>query len=143
MTLTSKMQNLHIRHPCHQPRRSYLSYGDVVGDSRWLRSLIATQLLICVLVMACFVSSVDPDLDGGMPRRRLAPLQTANSYGSVSPKKRPQQSAVFYLNGGPPRSRTGHQRIMHTTSAFAAPFGFVVWTVSCLYGSPVQSLHLP
>ncbi|GBH14631.1 Signal recognition particle GTPase [Pseudomonas syringae pv. actinidiae] len=59
MLTDSKMQNLHIRHACYQPRRGYLSYGDVVGDSRWLRSLIATELLICVLVMASFVSSVE------------------------------------------------------------------------------------
>jgi hypothetical protein len=32
---------------------------------------------------------------------------------------------------------------MLTTSAFAAPFGFVVWTVSCRYDLPVQSLHVP
>ena len=29
------------------------------------------------------------------------------------------------------------------TTAFAAPFGFVVWTVSSLYEFAVQSLHLP
>ena len=34
------------------------TYGDVVGNSRLVRSLIATQLLICVFVMAGFVSSV-------------------------------------------------------------------------------------
>jgi len=43
--------------------------------------------------------------------------------------------------GGPPVSRTRNQRIMLTTSAFAACFQFVVWTVSCLYDLPVQSLH--
>jgi hypothetical protein len=32
---------------------------------------------------------------------------------------------------------------MLTTTAFAARFRFVVWTVSCLYDLPVQSLHLP
>ncbi len=26
--------------------------------------------------------------------------------------------------------------------AFATPFGFVVWTVSCHYDLPVQSLHV-
>jgi len=26
--------------------------------------------------------------------------------------------------------------------AFATPFGFVVWTVSCRYDLPVQSLHV-
>ncbi|VVM53268.1 ion channel [Pseudomonas fluorescens] len=55
------------------------TYGDVVGNSRLVRSLIATQLLICVFVMAGFVSSVvskpgrrdgdtslspDPDISG-------------------------------------------------------------------------------
>ena len=45
--------------------------------------------------------------------------------------------------GGPPGSRTQHQRIMRTTTAFAARFQFVVWTVSCHYDPPVQSLHLP
>lgn len=34
------------------------TYGDVVGNSRLVRSLIAIQLLICVFVMAGFVSSV-------------------------------------------------------------------------------------
>jgi hypothetical protein len=34
------------------------TYGDLVGNSRWVRSLIAAQLLICVFVMAGFVSSV-------------------------------------------------------------------------------------
>jgi len=32
---------------------------------------------------------------------------------------------------------------MLTTTAFTACFQFVVWTVSCLYDLPVQSLHLP
>lgn len=34
------------------------TYGDVVGNSKLVRSLIAAQLLICVFVMAGFVSSV-------------------------------------------------------------------------------------
>ena len=46
-------------------------------------------------------------------------------------------------NGGPPESRTRHQRIMLTTTVFTACFQFVVWTVSCLYDLPVQSLHVP
>ena len=33
--------------------------------------------------------------------------------------------------------------LCYSTSAFAAPFGFVVWTFSSLYGSPIKSLHLP
>lgn len=76
---------------------------------------------------------------------RWALIQAIEPNGRLVPKKKRPHHQVrsFYLNGGPPRSRTGHQRIMRTTSAFAAPFGFVVWTVSCLYGSPVQSLHLP
>jgi|GEM_PF-2146699 hypothetical protein len=32
---------------------------------------------------------------------------------------------------------------MLTTTVFTAFFQFVVWTVSCLYDLPVQSLHLP
>jgi len=32
---------------------------------------------------------------------------------------------------------------MLTASAFAAPFGFVVWTIPSLYASAVWSLHLP
>ena len=47
------------------------------------------------------------------------------------------------LFGGPPESRTRHQRIMLTTTVFTACFQFVVWTVSCLYDLPVQSLHVP
>ena len=31
----------------------------------------------------------------------------------------------------------------YSTTVFTAPFGFGVWTVSCLYDPPVQSLHLP
>ena len=46
-------------------------------------------------------------------------------------------------SGGPPESRTRHQRIMLTTTVFTARFRFVVWTVSCRYDLPVQSLHLP
>lgn len=69
---------------------------------------------------------------------KKASVETARGRND---KARPYGLAFGF--GGPPRSRTGHQRIMRTTSAFAAPFGFVVWTVSCLYGSPVQSLHLP
>lgn len=34
------------------------TYGDLVGNSRWVRSLISAQLLICVFVMGGFVSSV-------------------------------------------------------------------------------------
>lgn len=44
-------------------------------------------------------------------------IQAAEPYGRLAPKKRPHhQVRSFYLNGGPPRSRTGHQRIMRTTS---------------------------
>ncbi len=32
---------------------------------------------------------------------------------------------------------------MLTTTVFTACFQFVVWTVSCLYDLPVQSLHFP
>jgi len=49
----------------------------------------------------------------------------------------------FLKSGGPPGSRTPHQRIMLTTTVFTARFRFVVWTVSCRYDLPVQSLHLP
>lgn len=34
------------------------TYGDLVGNSRWVRSLISAQLFICVFVMGGFVSSV-------------------------------------------------------------------------------------
>ena len=87
MTLTSKMQNLHIRHACHQPRRGYLSYGDVVGDSRWLRSLIATQLLICVLVMSGFVSSVESRDGRRDADTSLSPASDSESLWGVSQKK--------------------------------------------------------
>src|SRR5215211_36234 len=40
------------------------------------------------------------------------------------------------------RTRTCNQGIMHTTSTFAAPFEFVVWTIPSLYVSAVWSLHL-
>ena len=35
--------------------------------------------------------------------------------------------------GGPGGARTLDQRIMLTTTAFAAPFGFVVWTIPSHY----------
>lgn len=34
------------------------TYGDLVGNSRWVRSLISIQLIICVFVMGGFVTSV-------------------------------------------------------------------------------------
>lgn len=34
------------------------TYGDVVGNSKWVRGLISIQLLVCVFVMGGFVSSV-------------------------------------------------------------------------------------
>lgn len=43
---------------------------------------------------------------------------------------------------GTARTRTENQGIMLTTSTFAAPFGFVVWTIPSLYVSAVWSLHL-
>lgn len=39
-------------------------------------------------------------------------------------------------DGGPCRARTYDQGIMRTTSAFAARFRFVVWTLSCLSAFP-------
>lgn len=50
--------------------------------------------------------------------------------------KKNQTLGLAFENGGPPRSRTGHQRIMRTTSVFTAPFRFVVWTVSYLSARP-------
>ncbi len=44
---------------------------------------------------------------------------------------------------GPPRVELGTNGLCLPATAFAAPFGFVVWTVSCLYDLPVQSLHVP
>ena len=38
--------------------------------------------------------------------------------------------------GRPCWARTSDQRIMRTTSAFAARFRFVVWTLSCLSAFP-------
>ena len=57
--------------------------------------------------------------------------------------KTPDISDGGFTIGGPTRTWTWDQRIMLTTTAFAACFQFVVWTVSCLYDLPVQSLHLP
>ena len=37
------------------------TYGDVVGNSRFVRSVIALQLLMCIFIMAKFVSSVVDD----------------------------------------------------------------------------------
>lgn len=39
-------------------------------------------------------------------------------------------------SGRPCRARTCDQRIMRTTSAFAARFRFVVWTLPCLSAFP-------
>lgn len=44
---------------------------------------------------------------------------------------------------GLPGVEPGTNGLCVPATVFTAPFGFVVWTVSCLYGSPVQSLHLP
>ncbi|MBB5190816.1 hypothetical protein HNQ50_001539 [Silvimonas terrae] len=44
---------------------------------------------------------------------------------------------------GPPGVEPGTNGLCLPATAFAAPFGFVVWTVSCLYDLPVQSLHVP
>ena len=43
---------------------------------------------------------------------------------------------------GPPGVEPGTNGLCLPTMAFATPFGFVVWTVSCLYDLPVQSLHV-
>ena len=43
---------------------------------------------------------------------------------------------------GPPRVELGTNGLCLPTTAFAAPFEFVVWTVSCHYDLPVQSLHV-
>ena len=48
-----------------------------------------------------------------------------------------------YWPSGTARTRTENQGIMRTTTAFAAPFEFVVWTIPSLYVSAVWSLHLP
>ena len=62
----------------------------------------------------------------------------------VTPKsKTPTISSEGSFIGGPSGTWTPDQRIMLTTTAFTACFQFVVWTVSCLYDLPVQSLHLP
>ena len=56
-------------------------------------------------------------------------------------KARPDGLALGLV--GLPGVEPGTNGLCLPATAFAAPFGFVVWTVSCLYGSPVQSLHLP
>ena len=43
---------------------------------------------------------------------------------------------VIVEGGRPCWDRTNDQRIMRTTSAFAARFRFVVWTLSCLSAFP-------
>ena len=43
---------------------------------------------------------------------------------------------------GPPGVEPGTNGLCLPAMAFATPFGFVVWTVSCLYDLPVQSLHV-
>ena len=43
---------------------------------------------------------------------------------------------------GPPGVEPGTNGLCLPTMAFTTPFGFVVWTVSCLYDLPVQSLHV-
>ena len=61
----------------------------------------------------------------------------------VAQEKKLAISGEGMVIGGPTWTRTRDQRIMLTTTAFATCFQFVVWTVSCLYDLPVQSLHLP
>ena len=43
---------------------------------------------------------------------------------------------------GPPRVELGTNGLCLPTTVFTALFRFVVWTVSCLYDLPVQSLHV-
>lgn len=50
--------------------------------------------------------------------------------------------AAFAYLVGPPGVEPGTNGLCLPATAFAAPFGFVVWTVSCLYDLPVQSLHV-
>ena len=47
-----------------------------------------------------------------------------------------QAKRTFCSAGGPCWIRTNDQRIMRATSAFAARFRFVVWTLSCLSAFP-------
>lgn len=77
----------------------------------------------------------------GNIRETRNPLKNSSFY-KKTPETGSFRSSREYQDGGPPRSRTEHQRIMLTTSVFTARFRFVVWTVSCLYDLPVQSLHL-
>jgi hypothetical protein len=51
---------------------------------------------------------------------------------------------VKKLKSGPSWDRTSGQTVMHPTTVFTAPFGFVGWTVHSPRRVPaVQSLHLP
>lgn len=63
------------------------------------------------------------------------PVSGADSEGQ-------NQEAGGSKKSGTARTRTENQGIMLATSAFAAPFGFVVWTIPSLYVSAVWSLHL-
>jgi len=57
-----------------------------------------------------------------------------NHCASATPSR--LQAANAHRCGGPCWARTNDQRIMPATSAFAARFRFVVWTLSCLSAFP-------
>ena len=75
--------------------------------------------------------------------RDLSRVDCLRLLGDHGAKKKLGNDAELFdetSRGG--RTRTRDQGIMLTTSAFAASFKFVVWTVSSLYEFAVQSLHL-
>ena len=76
------------------------------------------------------------DAHGGLSRdyRKALGAQALNRRPPGA--KRWQSAWQIDAGGRPCWARTSDQRIMHTTSAFAARFRFVVWTLSCLSAFP-------
>jgi len=76
-----------------------------------------------------------------MPSKALqpAPREIVSDFSDLDElrRSRARTGKVGRTGSGRPcRARTCDQRIMHTTSAFAARFRFVVWTLSCLSAFP-------
>jgi len=69
---------------------------------------------------------------GRKPRSPQEPARTRANTRQYAKKDQPDKGLVF-LSGGPAGAWTLDQRIMLTTTAFAASFEFVVWTIPSRY----------
>ena len=77
------------------------------------------------------------------PERRADPGDNYKGHSRNVENEKARPSGLALIMVGLPGVEPGTNGLCVPATVFTAPFGFVVWTVSCLYGSPVQSLHLP